>query len=181
MTQASAPMQIKAWRIAGHDAPMPGPRARLSRDPDRLAVVAYETPELASLCTFEAMAEESAVVRETLRMPGDPQLHRRLTLDGTGAWSDTPQARREFFRYLKRNGLLSVWVPSELAENQHLLLIDPEHPAYGAIQVEQRYITVRAHDGAANDVFSGRALAMPPGLPTFLPPSRDPLYARLHA
>ncbi|RZA15797.1 MAG: hypothetical protein EOP93_16335 [Lysobacteraceae bacterium] len=181
MTQASAPMQIKAWRIAGHDAPMPGPRARLLHDHDRLAVVAYETPELASLCTFESLADQPALLRETLLMPGDASLHRRLTLAATGAWNDTPDTQREFFRYLKRNGLLSVWVPSEMAENQHLLLIDPEHPAYGAIQTEMRYTTLRAHDGGASGLSGGRGLTLPAGLPAFVPDAATPLYARLHA
>ncbi len=146
MTTASIPMHVKAYRVAAHDSPIAMPRSNRTDDGVHEAVVAYESPELASLCTFETLAHESALLRETLLLPGDPHLHRHLTVEGTGTWSDTPQARREFFRYLKRNSLLCAWVPSEFAENQHILLLDPEHPAYGSIPVEFRYLTQRAHD-----------------------------------
>lgn len=154
MTQAHAPLQLRAHRLAAHDDPLPHPLTRLKVDASRGAVVAYESPELAALCTFDALHGVPVLLRETLRMPGDPTLHRHVSAQISGTWSDDARARREFFRYLKANGLLYVWVPCALAPEQHMLLIDPEHPAYGAIQVESRYVNVSRADvtaSAAND------------------------------
>lgn len=163
MTQAHAPLQLRAHRLAAHDDPLPHPLTRLKVDPRRAAVVAYESPELAALSTFDALLGVPVLLRETLRLPGDPALHRQVDAQSSGTWTDDARARREFYRYLKANGLLYVCVPSALAPAQHMLLIDPEHPAYGAIQVESRYVNVGRADVAAPAANDGPThVAAPP-------------------
>ena len=49
--------------------------------------------------------------------------------------------------YLTLYRLLSVWAPSPYAPQQHVVLINVQHPAYPQVQVSSRRITLKKSTG----------------------------------
>jgi hypothetical protein len=137
-------MQIKVYRVAAHDASFASVQALHPRPGERSvtipAICAYESAELAALCTAEALADRPVLLRETLLLPSDPHLHEVLTEQDAGLHLDDAPTRRGFAQHLAHHDLLSLWLPAAYAPQQHLILLNPAHAAFASIHADFRYV-----------------------------------------
>jgi len=149
-------MLLKAYRLTTEEEmlrskifsvhPLPTPRKS-----QMLALVrAYETPELAAFCSPEWLANDkrkTTVVRETIALPSGPGLHETMELEKPWLVGDEDYLAEQMRNYLTVYRLLSVWTPSPYAPQQHVVLINVQHPVYPRVQVSSRRITLKKSTG----------------------------------
>ncbi len=132
-------METKIVRIAAHNQPFSEAWGTHLRNAS--ALVAYESGELAALCTHESLAGHAVLLREVLVIPSNPEWHERLGQKAVGLQQDEQRTRETYARYMQRQNLLCVWLPSAMAPHQSMVMLNPEHGAFRDIKVESRYIT----------------------------------------
>ena len=136
-------METKLFRIAAHHEPFADAWGTHLRNAN--ALVAYESGELAALCTHEQLEDRAVLLREVLIVPSNPEWHERLSRNDVGLQQDEQRTRETYARYMQRKNILCAWLPSAMAPNQSIVMLNPEHPGFRDIRVESRYITA-AHD-----------------------------------
>ena len=151
-------MFLKAYRLAAEDNMMrskifkvgagtPEPRVSLPVSP---LIRAYETPELAAYCCPEWLANDkrkTVVVRETISLPEGFGLHDTMVVDKPWLLGDEDYLVTQMTSYIHLYKLLSVWALSYQAPQQHVVLINTQHPAYPQVQIASRRITTKKSAG----------------------------------
>ena len=149
-------MLLKAYRFTVEEGMLRNKifsmhQAPTTRSSQALGLVrAYETPELAAFCSPEWLANDkrkTIVVRETITMPQDPGLHETMELEKPWLIGDEDYLTEQMRNFLSVYRLLSVWAPSPYAPQQHVVLLNTQHPAYGGVHVSSRRITVKKSSG----------------------------------
>ena len=149
-------MLLKAYRLTAEEDMLRSkifsmhqlPPPRKSQAP--ALVRAYETPELAAFCSPEWLANDkrkTIVVRETIALPSGPGLHETMELEKPWLVGDEDYLAEQMRNYLTVYRLLSVWTPSPYAPQQHVVLINVQHPVYPRVQVSSRRITLKKSTG----------------------------------
>ena len=113
-------------------------------------VRAYETPELAAYCSPEWLANDkrkTVVVRETISLPEGVGLHDTMEVDKPWLPGDEEYLIEQMTSYMGLYKLLSVWALSPHAPQQHVVLINTQHPAYPQVQIASRRITTKKSTG----------------------------------
>ena len=113
-------------------------------------VRAYETPELAAFCSPEWLANDkrkTVVVRETISLPEGAGLHDTMEVDKPWLLGDEEYLLEQMSNYMNLYKLLSVWALSPHAPQQHVVLINTQHPAYPQVRISTRRITMKKSTG----------------------------------
>ena len=112
---------------------------------DRQMVYACESSELAAMHCEDLLwmpRPRTELLRETILLPHEPAIH--ATADAEDAWLVDLASRplRQLCLRMAKECLLSLWIPTNEAGSQHLVMVNTLHPAYERVQIQARSITL---------------------------------------
>lgn len=128
--------------------------ARHARDLERSGVppgesmwacVAYESPELAALCSPDLLRNvrrRTELLRETLALPLDPALHATPPASRFGIYDPESTPHLPLIEHMVQHGLLTLWLPCINAPSQHAVFVNPAHEAFERIVVTKRQMVL---------------------------------------
>jgi hypothetical protein len=139
-------MHWLAYRLALEDSPLASVAAKAreaakGRYAGAEACVAYQSSELAAMCTPELLwnvRRRTDMIRETIQLPAGAGLHEAVPVTRFGPYDVDVTDMHAAMAYLRSRDLLSIWLPCAAAPAQHAVLLNPLHPGFSSLVVEQR-------------------------------------------
>lgn len=107
--------------------------------------IAYESAELAAMCSAELLwnvRRRTEILRETLILPLGAGLHAMAPPELCEAFDPYHTPSAPMVEHMVSHELLSLWVPSVHALNQHAVFMNPCHQAFPDIGIEKRQLVL---------------------------------------
>ena len=154
-------MRLQIYRLAFADQSLPR-MARQMRDLYRSSslrnecvrpCVAYESAELAAMCSVEllwSVRRKTEVLRETLVLPVEPGLHGTAPADLIGSYDSQNSLAVPIIEHMIEHEFLTLWIASSHAPAQHAVFINPCHSAFEKIAIVRRQMVLTRPSWSGN-------------------------------